>query len=172
MDQLLRCHLRDQFLRRNIPDQFLRRHADEQSESIAMSSPKRRTLRFGSPGQSIGLFSDDDMRDRNVNRPSGCEWCLNGERPVNGLCPACVFQFRRMLQSSRWIRYRLAYLSEHPYCEQCLKMNVRHIAEDIDHVRPWRFFPDLFWQPENHMALNHVCHSRKTNEEKELRKRD
>lgn len=138
-----------------------------------MSSPKRRVLRFNSPGQSIGHFSDDDMRDRKMNRPSGCNWCLNGERPdASGLCPTCVFNFRKLLQSSRWIRYRLAYLSEHPYCEQCLTIEVRHIAEDIDHIKPWRFFPDLFWESTNHMAMNHACHSRKTNQEKELRQRE
>lgn len=144
------------------PNEFLRR-APNGAVITALGGAMPRKLKQFAPGRSIRLPTAEATKDMaSERRLSGCEWCLNGERPPSGLCPSCVFKFRRLLQSSRWQRLRLAYLSTHPHCELCKENGILELATDIDHLQPWRFFPDLFWEEANHRALSHQCHSRIT----------
>lgn len=60
---------------------------------------------------------------------------------------------------AEWKRYRLAYLQEHPFCVKCGRPST-----DVDHIKPvvnGAQDPN-FWNPSNHQALCHSCHSRKT----------
>ena len=58
----------------------------------------------------------------------------------------------------RWQRYRAWYLAHHPQCEIC-----RHAATDVDHIKRINGRHDpLFWEPTNHQAMCHSCHSKKT----------
>lgn len=126
-----------------------------------------RKLKQKFPGRSI---NPSERRDRaDVLRQTGCSWCLLGERPDGyGLCENCTYQFRRRLQSDQWHKLRVALLGQNPFCVACSVQGRYHPATDVDHIKPWRYFPDLFWEPTNHQCLNRDCHTRKTLLEKRL----
>lgn len=108
-----------------------------------------------SPGSNLVLPVTSSER-------TSCNWCSLGERPdSNGICPACVQFFKRLLCSTKWRKLRLSLLSASPYCVLCYPDKLE-IADTIDHVRPWRFFPDLFWDEDNLRTLSKVCHDRLT----------
>ena len=66
----------------------------------------------------------------------------------------------------KWQQYRLRFLAEHPLCEECLKEDIYEPATDVDHIQAVSGPNDpLFWEPTNHQALCHSCHSKKTNKE-------
>lgn len=91
---------------------------------------------------------------------SGCNWCLYGTRPDDrGICQTCVRSFKRLLSSTPWSKLRKSLLSEHPYCTLCQSHGVIELAEEIDHIREWRLFPDLFWDTSNLRPLSKTCHS-------------
>lgn len=54
---------------------------------------------------------------------------------------------------SRWQRYRLQYLAEHPLCVRCEAAGRTVAARVVDHVVPHKGNEDLMWNPENHQAL-------------------
>jgi 5-methylcytosine-specific restriction protein A len=65
----------------------------------------------------------------------------------------------------RWQQYTKVFLREHPLCEceECLEQGRVLPATDVDHRIPVSGSADpLFWDPNNHQALAHECHSRKT----------
>jgi 5-methylcytosine-specific restriction protein A len=64
--------------------------------------------------------------------------------------------------SSRWQRYRLTFLQEHPLCVQCKDAGLIVSATVVDHVTPHRGDYVLMWDPANHQALCKPCHDRKT----------
>jgi len=62
----------------------------------------------------------------------------------------------------RWQRYRLTFLASHPMCN----CGCGYPATDVDHIIPVSGPDDqLFWDPDNHQALTHSCHSKKTRAE-------
>jgi 5-methylcytosine-specific restriction protein A len=65
---------------------------------------------------------------------------------------------------SRWNKARKMYLAAHPLCEQCLKEGRYTKATVVDHIRPHRGNPELFWNPDNWQALCKKCHDKKTGE--------
>ncbi|MFO0849575.1 MAG: HNH endonuclease [Gemmataceae bacterium] len=60
-----------------------------------------------------------------------------------------------------WDRCRLAYLADHPECEQCSQAGVLTAATEVDHVRRIERGGPRF-DHENLMALCKSCHSKKT----------
>jgi 5-methylcytosine-specific restriction endonuclease McrA len=66
----------------------------------------------------------------------------------------------------KWQQYRLRFLAMYPLCEECLKEDIYEPATDVDHIVAVSGPNDpLFWASENHQALCHSCHSRKTAKE-------
>ena len=58
----------------------------------------------------------------------------------------------------KWRKYREQLLAEHPICEVCGRP-----ATDVDHrIAVMGPADPLFWEPANHQALCHGCHSQKT----------
>ena len=61
-----------------------------------------------------------------------------------------------------WQKRRTAFLRGHPLCEECRKRGRITPATDVDHIRPHKGDPELFWDWDNLQALCHECHSKKT----------
>ena len=61
-----------------------------------------------------------------------------------------------------WQKRRTAFLRGHPLFEECRKRGRITPATDVDHIRPHKGDPELFWDWDNLQALCHECHSKKT----------
>ena len=69
---------------------------------------------------------------------------------------------------SRWQKESRKFLEGHPLCAECMR-NGRYVkATVVDHVRPHRGDPLLFWDRGNWQALCKPCHDRKTGNEDTL----
>ena len=65
--------------------------------------------------------------------------------------------------SFRWQRYRVGFLRANPLCVRCEAVGKLKPSTDVDHIVAVSGPDDpLFWDPSNHQALCHSCHSRKT----------
>lgn len=63
----------------------------------------------------------------------------------------------------RWQKYRKQFLARNPLCRECEKQGQVKAATDVDHIQAVTGPDDpLFWEPSNHQALCHECHSAKT----------
>jgi 5-methylcytosine-specific restriction protein A len=58
---------------------------------------------------------------------------------------------------AQWRRESKAFLAAHPNCVDC-----GALATQVDHERPHRGDPALFWDRTNWRPRCHACHSRKT----------
>ena len=61
-----------------------------------------------------------------------------------------------------WRKARLAYLSRHPLCVDCLRKGIVNPGNEVDHITPHRGDRDLFWDMKNWQTLCKSCHSQKT----------
>jgi len=63
-----------------------------------------------------------------------------------------------------WRKLRLAYMKEHPLCEECLKSGKVTAADSIHHIKsPFKGNEvnwNLFLDPENLEAICRECHAR------------
>lgn len=62
----------------------------------------------------------------------------------------------------RWQKYRDGFLARNPLCIECKALGRVTLATDVDHIKPVRDAPELFWEPSNHQPLCGTCHKRKT----------
>lgn len=62
----------------------------------------------------------------------------------------------------RWQKARARYLKANPLCVQCRKRGVYVKADVVDHIRPHRGDPILFWDESNWQSLCKACHDKKT----------
>ena len=65
----------------------------------------------------------------------------------------------------KWQKARKRYLSEHPFCAECLKQGKYTLATDVDHIIAHKGSKILFWSENNWQSLCHSCHSKKTAKE-------
>lgn len=65
----------------------------------------------------------------------------------------------------KWRSESKKYLSEHPWCAQCAKKNIRMAAVLVDHKTPHKGDQRLFWNKANWQGLCWSCHSKKTAKE-------
>lgn len=63
---------------------------------------------------------------------------------------------------SRWKRESKAFLRAHPLCVECAKNGKYTKATVVDHIKPHRGDPTLFWDRLNWQPLCKPCHDRKT----------
>lgn len=67
--------------------------------------------------------------------------------------------------SRRWERESRLFLRAHPLCQcpDCLEGEIRVVpAEVVDHIKPHKGNPVLFWDTHNWQAMSAACHNRKT----------
>jgi 5-methylcytosine-specific restriction endonuclease McrA len=114
---------------------------------------------------AIRRISSPSLRRVTPSIHSTCFHCTSTLPPENRLTPIChncILIFRSILTSSRWRdKVRQAYFAENPFCIHC-PSHLYTQATDIDHIKPWRFYPELFWDQSNWQSLCHSCHSKKT----------
>lgn len=98
-----------------------------------------------------------------------CRWCENGIDPgPEGICAVCHAAFKKLLCSSKWQKIRAYEFNtlESMFCCDPFKLHPVPVkAEEMDHIQPWRFFPSLFWEPENRQPLCSHCHRLKTRQD-------
>ena len=61
------------------------------------------------------------------------------------------------MYGAQWRKARIAFLREHPFCAMCGK-DLRGADAVVDHIRPHRGDPVLFWDENNWQALCKFCH--------------
>lgn len=66
---------------------------------------------------------------------------------------------------SRWQKFSRNYLKAQPLCVRCQKEGKYVRATVVDHIKPHRGDPKLFWDVENMQPLCKPCHDRKTRRE-------
>lgn len=114
---------------------------------------------------AIRRISSPSLRRVTPSISSTCFHCTSSLPPENRqtpICPNCVLTFRRILTSYKWREtVRRSYFSNHPFCIHC-PPHLFTPATDIDHIKPWRYYPELFWDEKNWQPLCHSCHSKKT----------
>lgn len=62
----------------------------------------------------------------------------------------------------RWAAARVAWLQASPLCVVCAAAGRTTAASVVDHIRPHRGDPALFWDRDNWQSLCAECHNRKT----------
>ena len=63
---------------------------------------------------------------------------------------------------SKWQKVSRQYLQAHPLCVRCLEKGKYTKATVVDHIKPHRGDPGLFWNPDNWQPLCKACHDKKT----------
>ena len=81
------------------------------------------------------------------------------------LHPAVIRSASSRGYSKRWQKVSKQFLAAHPLCENCIKAGKYTKATVVDHIKPHRGDPALFWDPRNWQALCKPCHDRKTGNE-------
>lgn len=84
--------------------------------------------------------------------------------------------FRDRGYSSKWDRFRKAWIRQHPLCGQrldsmsgehsrCWREGIAAYGREVDHIIPHRGDTALFWDENNLQTLCKSCHSAKTSHE-------
>lgn len=61
-----------------------------------------------------------------------------------------------------WQKARKFFLKRHPWCIRCKEKGRLVPATVVDHIKPHRGDPDLFWDEKNWQPLCKSCHDHKT----------
>ena len=61
-----------------------------------------------------------------------------------------------------WQKARKFFLKRHPWCVRCKEKGRLVPATVVDHIKPHRGDPDLFWDEKNWQPLCKSCHDHKT----------
>jgi len=93
--------------------------------------------------------------------PSGTKYCEKHK----ALHPEDIRSAGSRGYGRAWQKARKEYLNAHPLCVECLKQGRYVKATDVDHIKPHRGDPTLFWDRDNWQSLCHRCHSKKTGRE-------
>lgn len=74
---------------------------------------------------------------------------------------------RDVLYGRKWRAARRVFLSLHPYCAYCREEGRIRPAVDVDHIKPHKGDPILFWDESNWQGLcKHHHQSTKAREER------
>jgi 5-methylcytosine-specific restriction protein A len=90
----------------------------------------------------------------------------------SGRCPAHSSKrivrdaaVKKLYNSKQWRSMRATQLALHPWCADCLDRNEHTLATEVDHIKPHKGDPQLFFDEKNLQSLCKVDHSKKTAEE-------
>jgi 5-methylcytosine-specific restriction protein A len=103
-----------------------------------------------------------------------CTYPGCGVLVVRGRCVAHTVHTRALAErdrasahargyGARWNRARVEWLREHPLCVNGGEVaGCRFTGSTVDHIKPHRGDPELFWDRENWQTMCAPCHSAKT----------
>lgn len=94
--------------------------------------------------------------------------CPKCQQVVQGPCKQCTTQRTQQYEqarapsvseykTNRWKRYSAWFRMTHPLCVDCERKGVLSAAEVVGHIKPAKFFPELFWEPTNHKPQCTKC---------------
>ena len=63
-------------------------------------------------------------------------------------------------KQEKWRRLSIYYRKLHPLCVQCEKEGRVTASQMVDHIKPTKTHPELFFEWSNLRALCHPCHNR------------
>ena len=66
----------------------------------------------------------------------------------------------RLYSTQRWRKLSIVYKKRHPLCCECERNGLVRATEIVDHIKPAKSHPELFWEWSNLRPLCHDCHSR------------
>ena len=67
---------------------------------------------------------------------------------------------QRLYKTKRWQRLRARQLKLHPYCQCPHHKGQKVLANVVDHIKPHRGDPRLFWNPANLQSMTKHCHDK------------
>lgn len=98
--------------------------------------------------------------------PYGRKYCDEHEQQCQGERKNAVLRG----YGREWQKARKFFLNRHPWCVRCKKKGRLVPATVVDHIKPHRGDPDLFWDEKNWQTLCKSCHDHKTmTEDREIR---
>ena len=65
----------------------------------------------------------------------------------------------RLYDKRRWRRASRTFLQHSPMCAMCSAIGRTKLAALVDHIKPHRGDPQLFWDRSNWQSLCATCHS-------------
>jgi len=77
-----------------------------------------------------------------------------------------------LYNNKRWAKLSLFIRTNEPLCRLCKAKGRITKAQSVDHIRPERLFPELFWDQSNLQPLCHRCHMQKTGKDQKFTRRD
>lgn len=90
--------------------------------------------------------------------PYGRKYCDEHEQQCQGERKNAVLRG----YGREWQKARKFFLNRHPWCVRCKKKGRLVPATVVDHIKPHRGDPDLFWDEKNWQTLCKSCHDHKT----------
>ena len=98
--------------------------------------------------------------------PYGRKYCDEHEQQCQGERKNAVLRG----YGREWQKARKFFLNRHPWCVRFKKKGRLVPATVVDHIKPHRGDPDLFWDEKNWQTLCKSCHDHKTmTEDREIR---
>ena len=62
--------------------------------------------------------------------------------------------------TQRWKKLSIVFKKRHPCCVECEINGLVRPTQIVDHIKPAKTHPELFWEWSNLRALCHDCHNR------------
>ena len=92
-------------------------------------------------------------------------YCSKHQRQVDREYNRKHRQHQELYQSARWQRLRRRLLLKYPLCAECERQGWITQATVVNHIKPHKGNPELFWDEDNLQTLCKSCHDRKTAKE-------
>lgn len=94
--------------------------------------------------------------------------CPRCQRVVQGSCTQCTKERTQQYEqarahtvadykTNRWKRYSVWFREARPLCADCEAKGIISGTEVVGHIKPARWFPELFWSSTNHKPQCERC---------------
>lgn len=97
----------------------------------------------------VGGYCDD-------HKPAERQQRLTGQQDYNRRRA----ESDRLYSTQKWKRLSIAFRRRHPLCCECELKGLTRASKLVDHIKPAKAHPELFFDWKNLRALCHDCHNR------------